>query len=76
MGSTCYSVSKPKRHSIDTETNHSSIATTSTVDTQGYIETEARVLSSPSPKRSNCINYNRKPILRKLMERNKMKNKQ
>lgn len=76
MGSTCYSVSKPKRHSIDVETNHSSIATTSTVDTQGYIETEAQVLASPSPKSTIGINYDRKPILRKLMERSKMKNKQ
>ena len=59
MGSTCYSVHKPKRNTNDMDTNHSSSVTTSTIDTQGYIETEARVLTSPSPKKSISIKYDK-----------------
>lgn len=71
MGTKCYCVHKAKRHSI--EVNHSTTETASTTDTQGTIETEAKVIIPP--KKAIEINYDKKPILRKLMERNKIKNK-
>ena len=70
MGTTCYSVHKSKRHSVEADSNRSTTETASTTDTQGTIETE-RI----SPKKAIEIKYDKKPILRKLMERNKMKNK-
>ena len=68
MGNRCYSTSKVKRKRTDTETTISCV-TTSTVDTQGYVETEQKeILRTEKP-----FNYAKKPIFRKLMERNKAK---
>ena len=68
MGNRCYSTSKVKRNKTDTETTISCV-TTSTVDTQGYVETEPKEILKPE----NPFNYAKKPIFRKLMERNKTK---
>ena len=67
MGNRCYSSSKIRRNK--TEETTMSCATTSTVDTQRCVETEQKEIMKPE----KSFNYSKKPIFRKLMERNKAK---
>lgn len=71
MGNRCYSVNKKRK--IDS--TPSSCATVSTMDTQGYVETEARIIENLG-KREKEVNFDfsKKPIFKKLLEKNKAKN--
>ena len=67
MGGKCTSM-KRKRTSTESEQS-TCITAASSVDTQGCIETE----KVSTPKKDVPFKYDRKPIFKKLMERNKAK---
>lgn len=72
MGNRCYSVNKKRK--IDC-TSSSSCVTASTIDTQGYVETETRIIENLG-KREREVNfdYSKKPIFKKLLAKSKAKN--
>lgn len=71
MGGKCTSM---KRKRTSTESEHSTCVTTaSSVDTQGCIETVMEKLNKEPLKEETPFKYDKKPIFKKLMERNKAK---